>query len=110
MSDDNGNNAAWGSDIVNGQLVTRAPASAFFPLVLSPMYTGPGYWPRQGSYQVPPVVPSAASSMSPGAVGTSTVPTQTDSTGNPWHPTKGTILFGFGALVLGLFMLRYIHW
>lgn len=107
---------SWGSDSVNGQLVPRVPSSAVFPLTFSPHYSGPGYWPRQGSYQVPPVVsnPILARNMAPSGLGQGSpgvaAVTQADATGNPWHPTKGTILFGFGALVLGLFMLRYIHW
>lgn len=105
---------AWGSDAVNGQLVPRVPASAVYPVVYSPQYSGPGFWPRQGSWQVPPVVsnPAMAARMAPSTGSSSypTVVTQTDETGNPFHPTKGTIVFGFGALVLGLFLLRYIHW
>lgn len=116
---------SWGSDVVNGQLVPRAPASAIFPLVLSAEYTGPGMWPKQGTYQVPPVVPGAYQQAvaAPGQMGNasgaggmaiagsgSSAPTNASSTGNPWHPTKGVIVFGFAFLAISLFALKYIHW
>lgn len=108
---------AWGSDSVNGQLVPRAPSSAFYPLVFSAAYTGPAIYPKQGTYQVPPVMPGAmiASATAPGQFGTAVnsggiMPTAMSETGNPWHPTKSPVLFAFGALVIGLFMLHYIHW
>jgi len=74
-------------------------------------YRGPGMSPRMGTWQVPPVLGSPASGT--------TLPNQMPSAaandigyggGNPWHPTQGTILFGLGALIVGLFMLRYIHY
>lgn len=112
---------AWGSDAVNGQLVPRVPSSAVFPLTFSAQYTGPGMYPKQGSYQVPPVLPSAymANTMAPGQMGNATLmpsssssglPTMMSETGNVWHPTKSPLLFAFLALVIGLFMLHYIHW
>lgn len=114
---------SWGSDTVNGQLVPRTPASAVFPLVFSAEYTGPGVWPKQGTYQVPPVVPGAYQQAvgAPGAMataaGTGSVisgmqsgPTNASGSGNPWHPTKGIIVFAFLFLVLSLFGLQYIHW
>lgn len=98
----------WGSSEVNGQLVPQAPSSAFFPLDMGAQYRGPGYYPRQGSYQVPPVTPSPTLGPQPiGATGTAAPMT---SGGNPWHPTQGTIIFGFLALVIGLFGLHYIHY
>jgi hypothetical protein len=114
---------SWGSDVVNGQLVPRAPASAIFPLVLSAQYTGPGVWPKQGTYQVPPVIPGAYQQAvgAPGAMHTAAGgsmstsmaglgPTSSSESGNPWHPTKGIIVFAFMFLVLSLFGLQYIHW
>lgn len=109
---------SWGSDTVNGQLVPRVPASAVFPLVFSAEYTGPGVWPKQGTYQVPPVVPSAyqQAAGAPGAFGPAanisgqTGPTNSSTSGNPWHPTKGVIVFAFLFLVISLFGLQYIHW
>lgn len=104
---------SWGSDTVNGQLVPRTPSSAVFPVVYSPQYTGPGYWPRQGAWQVPPFIanPEMRTRMAPSTgVEPGVGPTQEDENGNPFHPTKGTVIFGFGALVVGLFLLRYVHW
>jgi hypothetical protein len=111
---------SWGSDSVNGQLVPRAPSSAFFPLVFSSAFTGPAMYPKQGTYQVPPVLPNAgyAATAAPGQFGNAAgggfasgiTPTSMSETGNPWHPTKSPLLFSFFALVIGLFMLHYIHW
>lgn len=100
----------WGSNVVNGQLVPQAPTSAFFPLTMGAQYRGPGMWPRQGTYQVPPVVPSPANApqIAPSSMGRG--PDTGDSSSGSFHPTRGTILFAFGALVVGLFMLRYIHY
>lgn len=114
--------ASWGSDVVNGQLVPRTPASSVFPLVFSAEYTGPGVWPKQGTFQVPPVVPGAyvQSQTAPGAVGNAAsggagfsgqvAPTNASMSGNPWHPTHGIIVFAFLFLVVSLFGLHYIHW
>src|SRR5215472_5100900 len=113
---------AWGSDTVNGQLVPRVPSSAVFPLVFSGMETGPAFYPKQGTFQVPPILPNAYSvnnSLAAGQFGNATpmvggssavMPTAQSETGNPFHPTKSPVLFAFLALVAGLFMLHYIHW
>jgi hypothetical protein len=102
----------WGSNIVNGQLIPQAPTSAFWPTFPGSQVRGPGYWPRQGSWQVPPVMPSAgvASQQSPNTGGASNFGTPTQASRNPWHPTQGTIIAGFGFLVVGLLMLNYIHY
>ena len=101
----------WGSNVVNGQLVAQAPTSAFFPLTMGAQYRGPGMSPRMGTWQVPPVVPSptGGNSLNPGAMPSANA-NDIGYGGSPFHPTQGTILFGFGALVVGLFMLRYIHY
>jgi len=101
----------WGSNVVNGQLVPQAPTSAFYPKPVGGGYTNPR-WGSTSPYGVPPVIPSPA--MAAGPVGQATIaPTQAGSySGNSgaWHPTKGTLAFGFFALVAGLFMLHYIHY
>lgn len=101
----------WGSNVVNGQLVPQAPTSAFFPLYMGTQYTGPK-WATQQPYNVPPVIPSPAMAPAPGSTG-AIAPTQAGNyTGGvgAWHPTKGTLAFGFLALVAGIFMLHYIHY
>lgn len=101
----------WGSNVVNGQLVPQAPSSAFFPLYMGHQYVNPK-WPTQQPYGVPPVIPSPAQGpgMPPGSQ--PIAPTQAGNVSGAglWHPTRGTLVFGFFALVVGLFMLHYIHY
>src|SRR5258707_540277 len=59
------------SEVVNGQLVNVAPKAAYDPLIFGQMFATGGMWPRQGVYNVPPVLPSAEgqASMTPEAFG-----------------------------------------
>ncbi len=105
----------YSSTVVNGQLVPIAPKAGFSPIAFGPAFTGPAMWPRQGVYNVPPVLPSAGlqASMAPGAYGASPgqypLPTQTGPNGSPWHLTKSPVLWGVGFLAAGLGMLHFIH-
>lgn len=108
------------SQVINGQLVNVAPEQAFNPLTYGQAYTGPAMWPRQGVYNVPPLLPSSetANTMAPttyGATpGTGTngfpFPTATDETGNPFHPTKSPLWWALGFLAIGLLMLQHVHY
>lgn len=103
------------SAVVNGQLVNVAPKQSYDPLAFGQAYTGPAYWPRQGVYNVPPVLPSGAlqGSMAPasyGYAGQYPGPTATDETGSPFHPTKSPLWWALGFLFVGILMLHYIHW
>jgi hypothetical protein len=103
----------YGSAVVNGQLVNIAPMQAFNPLTFGQAYTGPGMWPRQGVYNVPPVMPSAADqgSMAPGSYGgLNPMPTSTDAKGSPWSLTKSPLWWGLGFLIAGVLMLQHIHY
>lgn len=106
----------YGSAAVNAQLVPVPVRSAFDPLTFGQAYTGPGMWPRQGVYNVPPVLPSGAlqSSMAPasygGLGGASAVPTASSPTGNPFHPTKSPLVFALVFLFAGILMLQHIHY
>lgn len=104
----------WGSDVVNGQLIPKAPTQAFNPLTYGPAYSGPAFWPRQGVYSVPPVVPTSGmpNSRSPVSdqIYPTTIPSAASETGNPFHLTKSPLFFAFGFLVLGYLMLHYIHY
>lgn len=99
---------------VNSQLVNVAPGAAFDPIIFGTAYTGPGMWPRQGVYNVPPVMPSGslAGSMAPAAYGYSgyPIPTAASEKGNFLHPTKSPFWFALGFLAVGLLMLQYIHY
>lgn len=105
-------NVNWGSNVVNGQLVPQAPSSAYFPLFMGAQYTNPK-WPSAQPFGVPPVIPSTTiGGMTVGGASTPNAGTPTNPGGSSslWHPTRGTIVFGLGALILGLFMLHYIHY
>ncbi len=107
------------SEVVNGQLVNVAIKQGYDPLTFGQAYTGPAMWPRQGVYNVPPVMPSASlqTSMSPQAYGSfggsysgTPLPSATSETGNPFHPTKSPLWWGLGFLIVGMLMLQHVHW
>lgn len=107
----------YGSAVVNGQLINVPVPAAFDPLTFGQAYTGPAYWPRQGVYNVPPVLPSGAlqASAAPASFGASgltgyQVPTPYSETGNPFHPTKSPLWWGLGFLIVGILMLQHIHY
>ena len=106
----------YGSAAVNSQLVPVPVKSAFDPLTFGQAYTGPAYWPRQGVYNVPPVMPSGSlqSSMAPasygGLMGSAATPTASNEKGNPFHPTKSPLIFALVFLFAGILMLQHIHY
>lgn len=102
------------SEVINSQLVNVAPKAAYDPVIFGAMYTGPAMWPRQGVYNVPPVLPSPdlQSTMAPTSYGVATYPfpTATSETGNPFHLTKSPVIWVLVFLVFSLFMLHKVHW
>jgi hypothetical protein len=102
------------SAVVNGQLVNVAPQQAFNPLTFGQAYAPSGMWPRQGVYNVPPVLPSAAlqAAQAPASYGATgfPMPTATSETGNPYHATKSPLLWGLFFLIAGLALLQHVHW
>lgn len=104
------------SQVINGQLVNVAPEQAFNPLTFGQAYTGPSMWPRQGVYNVPPVMPSSSlqSSMAPQSFGASPgsvpMPTAMSESGNPFSLKKAPTLWALFFLAAGLLMLQHIHW
>lgn len=117
------------SSVVNGQLVHVPPGQSFAPLTFGPMYTGPGFWPRGGVYNTPPVLPSpgmweGSQTGNTGGVNSdgvsggmgSGVPMPTagamNSSGNAnyYHPTKSPLLWGIGFVVLSLFLLHKVNY
>jgi hypothetical protein len=108
------------SQVVNGQLVPVAPGQGYAPLTFGAQYTGPGYWPRNGVFNVPPVLPSPGSTGQGGTTVTGLTmangtPSPTagavSSSGNAnyLHPTKSPVLWALGFLAFGLFMLHKVH-
>jgi hypothetical protein len=109
------------SQVVNGQLVPVAPGQGYAPLTFGSMYTGPGMWPRNGVFNVPPVTPSpgttgqgdaTATGLSQGSGGGPVLPTSGTSNGgtaNFLHPTKSPALWAIGFLAFSLFMLHKVH-
>lgn len=108
------------SQIVNGQLVNVGPGQAFAPLTFGAAYTGPGFWPRNGVFNVPPVTPAPGTTGQGGTTitgltagnGSPSLPTAGAATANGvnwFHPTKSPLLMALAFLGLGLFMLHKIH-
>lgn len=100
---------------INSQLLPVAPGQSFAPLTFGAQYTGPGYWPRNGVYNVPPVTPAPGSTgnggMETGTYG-QTLPTAgaMGSNGpNYLHPTKSPAIWGIAFLIFALFMLHKVH-
>lgn len=104
----------YGSVGVNDQLVPVPVKAAYSPMALGPAYTGPAMWPRQGVYNLPPVLPSAdlQGTMPPQAWGQTTGDGATlgEEPHSAFSLTKSPLWWGLGALVIGFLMLRYIHW
>ncbi len=100
--------------VVNGQMVNVAPRAGFDPLIWGQSYTGPAYWPRQGVYNVPPVLPSGQlqGSMAPASYGYTgfPVPTAASANGSHMHPTKSPLWMALAFLIIGILMLQYVHY
>lgn len=107
------------SQAVNDQLVNVAPGQAYAPTVFGNAWTGPGFWPRNGVWNVPPVVPSPADQggMAPTQLGsganyggTLPMPSTESENGSAFHPKHSPLLWALGMLIAGLLMLQYIHY
>lgn len=100
--------------VVNGQMVNVAPPAGYDPIIFGQAYTGPAYWPRQGVYNVPPVMPSGGlqQSMAPGSYGYTgfPVPTSNDGSGSPFSFKKSPVWMGLIFLIVGVLMLQHIHY
>lgn len=105
------------SEVINSQLVNVAPAQAFNPLVFGRAYVPVGAWPRQGVYNVPPVLPPGgglAKSMAPasyGGIGSYGVtPSSVSNEGSPWSIKQSPLLWAVAFLIISLFMLHMVHY
>jgi hypothetical protein len=51
----------YGSSVINGQLLPVPMDQSFSPLTYGAEFSGPGFWPRGGQYNLPPLLPSGVS-------------------------------------------------
>lgn len=104
------------TEVVNGQMVNVAPRPGYDPLIFGQAYASPSMWPRQGVYNVPPVIPSGAlqASMAPSSYGSSAtgnqVPTAASQSGSPFSMTKSPLPMALLFLAAGILMLQHIHY
>jgi hypothetical protein len=107
------------SAAVNDQLVNVAPGQAYAPLAYGPtLGTGPA-WPRNGVFNVPPVVPSPADQqgMAPTQIGSSAnyggsvpLPSTQSASGSTLSPTGSPVMWALGFFVLGMLLLVFVHY
>lgn len=108
-----GNPIGYTSAVVNSQLINVAPRAAYDPLVFAGAYSGPG-WPRQGVYDVPPVVPSSATasgypwSNPTGPAPGQSMPTAVDESGSPFSFRSSPLPWVLAFLAASLLFLHYV--
>jgi hypothetical protein len=102
----------YATAVVNGQMVNVAPSAGYDPIIFGQAYTGPAYWPRQGVYNVPPVLPagSVQSAMAPASYGMSGTPMPTNGASSPFNLKKSPLWMAIGFLIVGILMLQHIHY
>jgi hypothetical protein len=107
------------SAAVNDQLVNVAPGQAYAPLAYGSELSGPGFWPRNGVFNTPPVVPSPAdqAGMAPTQIGSGAnyggsipMPSNSGGSAGPFSMTKSPLPWALLFLVGGVLMLMYIHY
>lgn len=105
----------YGSAAVNDQLIPVPVRAAYDPIMFGGAYTGISY-PRNGVWNVPPVVPNGAVAGGGAGLAPSTpttanpAPTAMSPSGNPLHPKYSPVLWALGFLVLALILLHKVHW
>lgn len=108
------------TQVVNGQMVNVAPSQGFSPLTFGAAYTGPGLWPRNGVFNVPPVTPSAGTwegsttdamgSASGGQPHPTAGSINANGNVNYMHPTKSPLIWAVVFLAGGLALLHWVHY
>jgi hypothetical protein len=105
------------SEVINSQMVNVAPAQSYNPLVFGRAYVPVGAWPRQGVYNVPPVLPPGgglAKSMAPAAYGgtgaAGVTPSAVGEDGSPWSMKHSPLIWALGFLAVGLLMMHFVHY
>lgn len=106
-----GSPLGYQSEIVNSTLVAVAPRAAYNPMIVGGAYTGPA-WPRQGVYNVPPVMPSAdmTAAYLGDTGGMKGVSAPTGATHSPFHWAKSPVLWVLAFLLFSIIMLHKVHY
>lgn len=100
------------TEVVNSTLVPVAPRAAYNPLIVGGAFTGPA-WPRQGVYNVPPVVPSPdmTTEYLGGSGGMTAASTPgVHQQGGAYHWAKSPVLWVLLFLIFSIVMLHKVHY
>jgi hypothetical protein len=106
---------------INSQLINVAPGQGYAPLTFGAAYTGPGFWPRNGVFNVPPVTPSPGttgqgSTTMTGLTAANGSPSPTsgalnsDGTANYFHMGKSPLIWALLFLGVALLALHKVHY
>jgi hypothetical protein len=106
----------YGSAQISSQLVPIPVKAAYDPIMFGGAYTGPS-WPRNGIWNVPPVMPSGVGGSAPSMSAAGYAPSTPSggsmnggSGGSPYSLIKSPVLWLCGFLIFAVFMLHKVHW
>jgi hypothetical protein len=108
----------YGSDVVNGQLVTLPVKQGYAPLTFGQAYTGPRFDGAGSVWNVPPVMSSMGAGLGVTEAGAMTglqpMPTSASISQkgkvNYFSVTKSPLPMALIFLTVGLLMLHFIHY
>lgn len=102
-------NPAYGSSVVNGQLVTNYTWSAMKPSqAAAPYYQGNGVKPRTLMGYGAGRAGLAGTGI--GGGGTGSMDDGGDAAAAPWNPKVSPVPWAIAFLVVGILGLRHVHW
>lgn len=95
---------AYGSTVINGQLISVSPMEAYAPATLSPTYI-PAYVTSGGISASPMSGQGAVASTGP-----ITSAAHAPVAGSAWSLTQSPVILAVLFLIIGMAGLRYLHW
>lgn len=101
-------NPAYGSSVVNGQLVNNFTWSAMKPSqAAAPYYQGNGAKPRTLMGYGMGVTGPAGTGIGGGGYASGAA---NDASAQPWNPQKSPVPWAIAFLIVGILGLRHVHW
>jgi len=101
------------SDVVNGQLVYSPTVESYLPVNYAPVAPS-ALWQSQSAQVIPASLSAQLASgptQTPGGTGTMPESWSAPSSAMGWlHPTKYPVVGAIAFLLVGLMVLRYVHW